>query len=160
MTQDLEKGGHKACRSRTPGDALLKAHELWLARERPADPPAVAAESLGMTPDAFEAIRDFHRRIIDRPKNEPLILCRGVSCRLHGAEDFHTALKGALDAVQALGATIDVHCLSQCEHGPNLKLGDTVLCTGKGCVVNDVRPWRPVAAGPQPVDSHGPPVAG
>ena len=68
-------------------------------------------------------------------------------------EDFHVALKASLEAAGVLGITIDVFCLSQCEHGPNMRFEDSVLCSGSGCVVNDNRPWRPLSAGPRPVDS-------
>jgi hypothetical protein len=159
MTQDLERNGNQTNRSRSPGDVLMLAHELWSVRAGICDGRDLASNQFGIGAQAFDAIREFHQRVISRPKDEPLILCRGVSCRLHGADDFHAVLKRALEAAGALGKTVEVHCLSQCEHGPNVKLGDEVLCTGKGCVVNDARPWRPVTAGPRPVDSSLPPVA-
>jgi NADH:ubiquinone oxidoreductase subunit E len=138
---------------------LLAAHDLWISGATSPEAHRAASDALGMSAEAFQAVRDFHRAVVERRKDEPLILCRGVSCRLHGADEFHTALKARLEAADALGATTDVHCLSQCEHGPNLKLGETVLCTGTGCVVNDVRPWRPVTAGPKPVSSQTPGLA-
>src|SRR5207244_724187 len=101
---------------------------------------------------------DFHLKIATRPKDEPLVLCRGVSCRMHGAEEFHAALKGSLDAAGVLGATLDVLCLSQCPHGPNVKLQETILCTGRGTVIADDRPWRPDTAGPRPVDAPSRPL--
>jgi hypothetical protein len=156
MTQDLEANGTSRNKSRTPGDVFLLAHELWLAGETAPVARGKAARSLGISPEDLDAIREFHRRVVTRPKEEALVLCRGVSCRMHGADDFHAALKASLEAAGVLGATLDVLCLSQCEHGPNMKLQDSVLCTGRGCVVSDNRPWRPVTAGPKPVDPAPP----
>lgn len=156
MTQDLETSGTSRSKSRTPGDVLLLAHELWLAGETAPTAHEDAARSLGIAPEDLDAIREFHRRVVTRPKDEALVLCRGVSCRMHGADGFHVALKTSLEAAGVLGVTLDVLCLSQCEHGPNMKIQDSVLCTGKGCVVSDNRPWRPVTAGPKPVDSARP----
>jgi NADH:ubiquinone oxidoreductase subunit E len=160
MTGELEKlesptGG----RAGMPGGAFFVVHDLWRladAETRAALPRAAA--DLGIPESELARIREFHRAVIERGADTPLILCRGVSCRLHGADEFHVALKADLEAAGALGATIDVHCLSQCPHGPNMKLGEHVLCTGKRAVVHDVRPWRPVTAGPKPLDTGLPPV--
>lgn len=149
MTQDLETAGRR--RSNLPGGVLLFAHDLWLAGETSVAAHEDAARALGLPPSDFEAIREFHRRVVTRQDEEPLVLCRGISCRMHGADEFHLALKALLDAAGALGKTIDVLCLSQCPHGPNVKLEQTILCTGARVVVSDERPWRPVTAGPQPV---------
>jgi hypothetical protein len=133
-----------------PGDALLSAHESWV---RGAPPPP---DSPGLPADAFQAIVEFHRRIVTRGEDEPLVLCRGVSCRLHGAEALHAALKARLESAGVLGRIVEVHCLSQCNDGPNLKLGSSVLCLGTGRVVTDERPWRPDSAGPKPVEPAAP----
>jgi NADH:ubiquinone oxidoreductase subunit E len=155
MTQDFAvEGGDQAAPARS--NAILVAHELWLAGETSAEAHAEAARALGISPAELVSIREFHQAILSRPAGEPLILCRGVSCRVHGAEELHATLKPLLEAAGVLGTTLDVHCLSQCEHGPNMKVGDRVLCTGRRCVVTDNRPWRPVGAGPKPVGSAVP----
>jgi NADH:ubiquinone oxidoreductase subunit E len=151
MTQEVQTDGASRNGSEAPGDVLLAAHEMWVSGQTSPAAHDEAARSLGIPSSAFEAIREFHRRVIARAKDEPLILCRGVSCRLHGADEFHLALKAGLEAAGAQGPTLDVLCLSQCPHGPNLKLGSQVLCTGRGNVITDERPWRPPTAGPKPV---------
>jgi hypothetical protein len=151
MTPDAGMNGH---RSQVPIDAILSVHAAWLERGPAAQPDSAPGAP---SADPLAAIREFHRRIVTRPPDEPLILCRGVSCRMHGADELHAALKASLTAAGVLGRVIDVHCLSQCEHGPNMKIGETVLCTGKGCVVTDSRPWRPVSAGPKPVEATAAP---
>jgi NADH:ubiquinone oxidoreductase subunit E len=151
MTTDLAVQGSRDELSPARANVIMIAHELWLAGSTSAAEHDTAARSLGITSSEFASIREFHLTLVSRPAGEPLIMCRGVSCRVHGAEDLHAALRPALEAAGVLGTTLEVHCLSQCEHGPNLKVGDSVLCTGKRCVVTDNRPWRPVGAGPQPV---------
>jgi NADH:ubiquinone oxidoreductase subunit E len=131
-------------------NAILAAHDAWLAGGG-APPLHAAAASLGLTPDAFQAVVDFHRRIVARSADEPLVLCRGVTCRMAGAEALHAALKSRLGAAGALGRIVEVLCLSHCGDGPNMKLGKSVLCAGRAAVVEDDRPWRPESAGPRQV---------
>jgi NADH:ubiquinone oxidoreductase subunit E len=156
MTHERDADRRPGESKRARSEAVLLAHELWLKGETGHAAHDEAARSVGMTPAEFAAIREFHRQAATRPKDEPLVFCRGVSCRMHGADDLHAALKPALESAGILGNAVDVLCLSQCEHGPNVKLGDQVLCTGRGCVIADNRPWRPVGAGPKPVASAGP----
>lgn len=153
MTHDLQAllQNRQARISRT--EAVLLAHALWARGETNPEVFAAAARSVGVSPAEFDQIREFHRKAATRPKDEPLVFCRGVSCRMHGAEDLHATLKPLLESAGVLGTTVDVLCLSQCEHGPNIKLGDQVLCTGRGCVITDSRPWRSVNPTPKPVGS-------
>jgi NADH:ubiquinone oxidoreductase subunit E len=153
MTDGVAKRGD---RDAPAWAALLAAHALWRAGETAPGMLAAAAASVGMSQEAFGHVVAFHARIVARAVDEPLILCRGVSCRLHGAEAFHSTLRATLGAAGILGKVVEVHCLSQCDHGPNVKLGDHVLCSGTGCVVHDQRPWRPVTAGPKPIEAPSP----
>jgi NADH:ubiquinone oxidoreductase subunit E len=159
VTQDLETSGRRRSGSNVPGDVLLLAHELWMSGQTSPAAHEDGARTLGISPEDFEAVREFHRRILSRPADEALVLCRGVSCRMHGADSFHAALKAGLDAAGARGKTMDVLCLSQCPHGPNVKLQQQILCSGAGVVIADERPWRPVTAGPKPVVDASPPSA-
>jgi len=152
MTQEDASGRNGKAGSRA--DAVLTAHQLWSSGETGDAAHEAAATRFGMTSAEFQAIRDFHQKIVSRAKDEPLVFCRGVSCRLHGADDLHAALKPLLASAGILAPAVDVLCLSQCENGPNFKLGEQVLCTGRGCVIKDDRPWRPVTAGPRPLASR------
>jgi NADH:ubiquinone oxidoreductase subunit E len=152
MTHDRPALGQSREAKPARTEAVLLAHALWARGETSTEVFAAAARSVGVSLAEFEAIREFHRKAATRPKDEPLVFCRGVSCRMHGAEDLHASLRPLFESAGILGTTVDVLCLSQCEHGPNLKLGDQVLCTGRGCVITDSRPWRSVNTTPKPVE--------
>jgi NADH:ubiquinone oxidoreductase subunit E len=156
VTEDRETSGRRYGNP-VPGGVLLLAHELWTSGQTSPEAHEEAARSLGISTEDFETVREFHRRLVSRAHDEPLVLCRGVSCRMHGADSFHSALKSGLDSAGVLGRTMDVLCLSQCPHGPNLKVQQMVLCTGTAAVIADDRPWRPITAGPRPVVDAAPP---
>ncbi len=160
MIDELKKDWCDASGAPLPGAVLLAAHALFVRGLASDEIRARVAGALGVPPSDFDAIVAFHARLVAPPAADPLILCRGVSCRINGAMPFHARLRELLAAAGVETSIQEVHCLNQCEHGPNLRLGDRIVCTGKRRVVEDVRRWRPPGAGPLPVGVAGPPVLG
>lgn len=139
-----------ATRDAFAGAAFIVAHAMWGRSEIPAGMRQHADQA------TFDQVRAFHARVIARGADEPLIVCRGMSCRMNGAETFHARLREALTAAGCATPWQDVHCLGHCMQGPNIRLGDHTLIGQTGEVVNEARPWRSVDSGPQVVSERAP----
>ena len=140
------------------GALILAVHALWRSGNADESTRAAVADEFGLTAAQFQAACEFHARAIQQPATDELHLCLGVTCRLASAAALHARLRPLLGEANPGLKMVDVHCLGQCGHGPNMRIGTQVLCTGLGEVVDDVRNWRPAAAGPQPIEYEGPSI--
>lgn len=80
---------------------------------------------------------------------EPLV-CRGLTCRLHGADALWVRLGEALTGDVAAWQPREAHCLGQCDAGPSIRVGRSILVVRGGEVREDRRGWHEEDGGAVP----------
>ncbi|HYC76264.1 MAG TPA: hypothetical protein VEI02_01440 [Planctomycetota bacterium] len=162
MADDLGDLKRTVCDERgapRPGAPLLAAHLLWRMGDRGRALRRDVAELCGVAEESFAAACDFHARVVRASADDRLQTCVGTSCRFDGAAAYHAKLIELLRAAGIPCGFEPVHCLDQCEAGPNVRFGDTVFCAKTCEAVVDERTWRGPSAGPMPVNRpNAPPV--
>ena len=99
---------------------------------------------LGLEREETARVLDFHDKAL-RPDPEgadKMILCRGTSCSLHGADNLHPQLKAGLEKQGMKREYVEVFCLGQCERGPSIMVGREIYCSRAQVVIIDERDWR------------------